>query len=53
MTFYEQLRHFADSYFLAFMFLVFLTFCLWPFRPGGREDVENARNSIFKDENDG
>ena len=53
MTFYEQLRHFADSYFLAFMFLVFLSFCLWPFRPGARDGVETARNSIFKEDHDG
>ena len=53
MSFYEQLRHFADSYFLVFMFIVFLALCLWPFRPGSREHVDNARNSIFKDDNDG
>ncbi|MEN7537733.1 cbb3-type cytochrome c oxidase subunit 3 [Aurantiacibacter flavus] len=53
MTFYEQLRHFADSYFLVFMFLVFLVLCLWPFRPGASKHVEDARNSIFKEDHDG
>tara|TARA_A100001391_G_scaffold1033_7_gene1511 strand:+ start:1388 stop:1549 length:162 start_codon:yes stop_codon:yes gene_type:complete len=53
MTFYEELRHFADSYFLVFMFFVFLSFCLWPFRPGSKDSVEQARNSIFKEDHDG
>lgn len=53
MSFYEELRHFADSYFLIFMFIVFLTFCLWPFRPGAKDHVEDARNSIFKEDHDG
>ena len=53
MTFYEQLRHFADSYFLIFMFVIFLSFCLWPFRPGGKRSTSKAAHSIFEDETDG
>jgi len=53
MSFYEQLRHFADSYFLIFMFGVFLCLCLWPFRPGARDQINDASNSIFKDDHDG
>ena len=53
MTFYEELRHFADSYFLIFMFGVFLLLCLWPFRPGAEDDVDQARTSIFKEDHDG
>lgn len=53
MTFYEQLRIFADSYFLIFMVGLFLVLCLWPFRPGGSKHVNQARNSIFEDDHDG
>jgi cytochrome c oxidase cbb3-type subunit IV len=47
---YESLRHFADSYGLAAMFVVFLGLCAWPFRPGSRQHVNAAANSIFEDE---
>lgn len=53
MSFYEQFRHFADSYFLVVMFAVFIGLCAWPFRPGSRKHNEAARNSIFKDDRDG
>jgi|TARA_R110002072_G_scaffold15856_7_gene62691 cytochrome c oxidase cbb3-type subunit IV len=53
MSFYEQLRHFADSYFLVVMFGVFITLCAWPFRPGSRRHVDAARHSIFEDDHDG
>ena len=53
MSFYEQLRHFADSYGLLAMLLVYLAFCLWPFRPGGKHRTHEAAHSIFKDEADG
>ena len=53
MSFYEQLRHFADSYFLAVMFVMFLALCAWPFRPGSRRHVDRAAKSIFEDERDG
>ena len=53
MSLYETLRHFADSWFLLAMLLMFLTFCLWPFRPGAREDNQRAANSIFEGHDDG
>ena len=36
MTFYEELRHFADSIGLLAMLLIYLGLCLWPFRPGAK-----------------
>jgi len=50
---YTALRHFADSYALVAMVIIFVALCLWPFRPGARERNEDAALSIFKDENDG
>ena len=52
MSFYETLRHFADSYGLAVIFALYLTLCLWHFRPGAKAHVEAAKHSIFKDEDD-
>ena len=53
MSFYEELRHFADSFGLLAMLLVYLGLCLWPFRPGAKRRVDTAAQSIFKDETDG
>ena len=53
MSLYETLRHFADSYGLAVIFALYLTLCLWHFRPGARPHVEAAKHSIFKEETDG
>ncbi|MFN3621224.1 cbb3-type cytochrome oxidase subunit 3, partial [Sphingorhabdus sp.] len=53
MSLYEQLRHFADSYALVAIFVVFLGLCAWPFRPGARTHNHNAAHSIFKDQDDG
>lgn len=53
MSFYETLRHFADSYWLALIFGLYLMLCLWHFRPGARRYREAAKNSIFKDDDDG
>jgi cytochrome c oxidase cbb3-type subunit 4 len=50
---YETLRHFADSWGLAAMVVVFLVLVLWPFRPGAREDNEAAANMIFKGDDNG
>ena len=52
MSFYEQLRHFADGHFLLIMFGIFLVLCLWPFRPGSKQRNQAARDSIFKDHDD-
>jgi cytochrome c oxidase cbb3-type subunit IV len=53
VTFYETLRHFADSYGLAVIVALYLVLCLWHFLPGGKEHVEAAKLSIFKDDDDG
>ena len=53
MSLYETLRHFADSYGLIAMFVIFLGLCAWPFRPGARKHNRNAARSIFKDQEDG
>ena len=50
---YDALRHFADSWALLAMLLVFVACVLWPFRPSHRERNEAAANMIFEDENDG
>lgn len=53
MTAYETLRHFADSYGLVVMAVIFVALCAWPFRPGSRRHVQRAAMSIFKDDEDG
>lgn len=53
MSLYETLRHFADSYGLAVICALYLTLCLWHFRPGAKPHVEAAKLSIFKDDHDG
>ena len=53
MTFYEELRHFADSFGLMAMLLFYLLLCLWPFRPGGKRRTNQAAHSIFEDQDDG
>ena len=53
MSFYDTLRHFADSYGLAVICALYLTLCLWHFRPGAKRHVDAAKHSIFKDEDHG
>jgi len=53
MSTYDTMRHLADSWGLVAMGAIFLGLCLWPFRPGAREQNNAAATSIFKDENDG
>lgn len=51
---YDALRHFADSYGLAAMGLLYLGLAGWALRPGSRRHHEHASNMIFeKDRNDG
>jgi cytochrome c oxidase cbb3-type subunit 4 len=50
---YETLRHFADSWGLLGMALVFLVLIAWPFRPGAHAANEAAANLIFADDNEG
>ena len=53
MSFYETFRHFADSYGLVMIFALYVLLCGWHFLPRSRAHVENAKNSIFKDDDDG
>lgn len=48
---YEAARHFADSWGLLFMCLVFLTLIGWALRPSARKYYEDAAHIIF-DEDD-
>lgn len=50
MIAYTALRHFADSYGLAVICALYLTLCLWHFRPGARPHVAAAKHSIFGDD---
>ena len=53
MSFYDSLRHFADSYGLVVLVIIFITLCAWPFLPGSKARNSAAATSIFKDDNDG
>lgn len=53
MSLYDTLRHAADSYGLAVICALYLTLCLWHFRPAARPHVEAAKHSIFKDDDHG
>ena len=50
---YDDLRHFADSWGLLAMTLLFFTLIAWPFRRGARRRNEEAANMIFKDDEHG
>jgi cytochrome c oxidase cbb3-type subunit 4 len=50
---YESLRHFADSYGLLAMAVIWLGFIGWAFRPGARGRNRDAANSIFEDSDHG
>lgn len=49
---YNDLRHFADSYGLAAMVLLYLGLCAWAFRPGSRRSNRNAANLIFAEDSE-
>ena len=50
---YEALRHFADSYGLAAMAILYLILCGWAFRPGAPHRNRTAATMIFKDSDHG
>ena len=50
---YDALRHFADSWGLVAMAVLFVAFAGWPFRPKSREDNEAAARMIFRDDDNG
>ena len=47
---YDMLRHFADSWGLLLMVLVFGGVVVWVFRPGARKAQNDAANQIFRNE---
>lgn len=47
---YNDFRHFADSWGLVMMGILFLVLILWPFRKGASQRNEDAANIIFRDE---
>ncbi len=47
---YTLLRHFADSWFLIFMFAIFVGAGFWAFRPGSRAMQDDAASTIFRNE---
>ncbi len=53
MSFYDALRHFADSYGLVMIFALYLLLCGWHFLPRASKHAEEAKHSIFKDQDDG
>lgn len=50
---YDELRHFADSWGLLVMVLLFLGLVAWPFRKGARHHNDQAAMMIFKDDDNG
>lgn len=50
---YESFRHFADSWGLLAMLLVYLTCVGWAFLPRNRGRNRDAANMIFKDADHG
>ena len=47
---YNDLRHFADSYGLAAMLVVYLVLIAWAFRPGSRRSNQDAAHLIFAED---
>lgn len=50
MSTYETLRHFADSWGLLFMFLVFVGVAVYTLRPGSRRTHDDIANIPFRHE---
>ena len=50
---YDAFRHFADSWGLVFMGLVYLVLVGWAFLPRNRNRNRDAANMIFKDADHG
>lgn len=50
---YETLRHFADSWALAALTLIFIAILLWVFRPGSRKSYRDQADIPFKYDREG
>jgi cytochrome c oxidase cbb3-type subunit 4 len=48
MSLYDALRHFADSWGLLALVLVFAAMLLWVFRPGSRRKYRSQAEIPFK-----
>jgi cytochrome c oxidase cbb3-type subunit 4 len=53
MSSYELLGHFADSWALLAMMLLFLCLTGWALRPGARRHYDDAANLIFRSDTGG
>lgn len=53
MSLYDTLRHFADSWGLVFMGVLFLIFIGWTFRKGASARHRDAAHMIFEDHHNG
>ncbi|MCW2381462.1 MULTISPECIES: cbb3-type cytochrome oxidase subunit 3 [unclassified Sphingobium] len=47
---YNDLRHFADSYGLSAMVVLYFGLCAWAFRPGSRRSNQDAAHLIFAED---
>jgi cytochrome c oxidase cbb3-type subunit 4 len=50
---YDLLRHFADSWGLLAMLIIYLVCVAWVFLPGNRQRNHDAATMIFKDPDHG
>lgn len=50
MDTYSFLRHFADSWMLLLMTLLFIGIVIFAFRPGSRRVHDDAAQSIFRND---
>ena len=50
---YNDFRHFADSWGLLMMGILFLILIFWPFRKGASQRNDDAANIIFRDKDNG
>ena len=53
MNVYETLRHFADSWGLLALSLVFVAILVWAFRPGSKRTYRNQADIPFKYDQEG
>jgi cytochrome c oxidase cbb3-type subunit 4 len=52
MNIYETLRHFADSWALLALVLVFIAIVIWVFRPGSKRIYRQQADIPFKYDED-
>lgn len=50
MSLYEQLRHFADSWWLVVMVVMFIGIVIWVFRPGAKKSYDEQAKIPLKDQ---